>query len=67
MTECEKKKYPTKKLALEALSNIKFKKSPNHRERGIYLCPKCSHWHLTSQHFGVSGKKIVTTMGIKVV
>jgi hypothetical protein len=67
MTECKKKKFPTKRLALEALKNIRFKKLSNHKEKGIYLCNKCCHWHLTSQHTGVSGLKIITSMGIKVV
>lgn len=65
MTECNKKKYPTKKLALEALNDIRFKKNSKHREKGLYLCPKCSHWHLTSQHSGISGLRIITSLGIK--
>jgi hypothetical protein len=65
MEECKKVKYPTIKLALEALN--KLKGNPKYKVKGVHFCHKCSHWHLTSKANGIRCPKIIldTYRGLK--
>jgi hypothetical protein len=52
---CEKKKYPSKKIASEVVSIWKRRaKNKSWNAKGkipkrVYYCDKCKCWHITSQ------------------
>jgi len=43
---CRKLPYPTRETAEEGARH--FSKTYNHRS-GVYRCPECTYWHLTTQ------------------
>lgn len=54
---CPKARYPTRVVALLALSKIQGKKDSRREETRAYKCPDCGGWHLSSKAKRAGRKK----------